>query len=133
MANPLNSAPDDLRYCICADPENCREAVPGYVCRRRASLPSAPLNVAQAREMIAAMLRRHRLGYTERFEEDAERFYRETGMLAPGKSVPLAMAGAWDDDDRSTAWNAFCETLRNEALQTLESALAVARLLLDWR
>lgn len=24
----------DLRYCICADPENCVERVPGYICRR---------------------------------------------------------------------------------------------------
>jgi hypothetical protein len=24
----------NLRYCICADPQNCREEIPGYVCRK---------------------------------------------------------------------------------------------------
>lgn len=27
------------RYCICADPENCREPVPGYTCRPRSAAP----------------------------------------------------------------------------------------------
>lgn len=28
----------ELRYCICADPENCRETVPGYVCRKESRM-----------------------------------------------------------------------------------------------
>lgn len=31
--------PLDLRDCICADPENCTQEVPGYRCRRK---PAAP-------------------------------------------------------------------------------------------
>ena len=38
---PDGEPPDDLRYCICADPENCRETIPGYVCRKGHVTPSA--------------------------------------------------------------------------------------------
>lgn len=31
---PFSDDPD-IRYCICADPENCTEPIPGYVCRPR--------------------------------------------------------------------------------------------------
>lgn len=30
---------EGVRYCNCADPENCREPIPGYACRPRAALP----------------------------------------------------------------------------------------------
>lgn len=29
------------RYCICADPENCTEAVPGRICKAGFSVPQA--------------------------------------------------------------------------------------------
>ena len=32
-ATPGGGAPGGLRYCNCADPENCREPIPGYACR----------------------------------------------------------------------------------------------------
>ncbi len=51
-------------------------------------------------------LRRMDMSYTERFEDGAERFYQQTGFLAPGKSVPLAMGG-YDEDERERAWAAF--------------------------
>lgn len=47
------------------------------------------------------------LGYTERFERNAERFYEATGFLAPGKSVPLEMASAYQDDKREVAWTTW--------------------------
>lgn len=36
----------------------------------------------------------------EEFEALAAAFYRETGMMAPGKSMPLEMCGSQPDDDR---------------------------------
>lgn len=36
---------DELRECICGDPENCREPVPGYVCRGANVIPSDPVVV----------------------------------------------------------------------------------------
>lgn len=42
-------APD--RYCRCADPEHCKEAVPGYICRRTAT-PAGTLDV---QELVARL------------------------------------------------------------------------------
>jgi hypothetical protein len=36
---PSGRNEDDLRPCICADPWNCTEPIPGYVCRRGSVLP----------------------------------------------------------------------------------------------
>jgi len=41
----------------------------------------------------------------QEFEALADAFYRETGLLAPGKSVPAAMAG--DVEDRHARWEAW--------------------------
>jgi len=45
----------------------------------------------------------------ERFEREAEAFYRATGYMAPGKDVPVGM-GATSDYEmrRSIAWEAWC-------------------------
>lgn len=32
---------EDYRECICSDPENCREPIPGYLCRKGGVLKSA--------------------------------------------------------------------------------------------
>jgi len=40
----------------------------------------------------------------ELFEYRELDFYRETGIMAPGKSVPLEMGGRWTDEERATAW-----------------------------
>jgi len=36
--------PDDLRYCNCADPENCREPLEGYVCKPKPAPPAVPVS-----------------------------------------------------------------------------------------
>jgi len=38
------------------------------------------------------------INYTARYERHAEAFYRETGLMAPGKSVPAEMG--WQDEER---------------------------------
>jgi hypothetical protein len=52
------------------------------------------------------------LGYTERFERDAELFYRETGLMAPGKSMPLEMWNTQTEDERRAKWDAWCADRR---------------------
>jgi predicted nucleic acid-binding Zn-ribbon protein len=76
--------------------------------RWRAEKAEAERDAAQAeasalREVIEEQLWRadHAL---EAFEEQAETFYRETGILAPGKSEPLEWGDRWTDDERRTAW-----------------------------
>lgn len=45
-------------------------------------------------------------GPSERYERMAEQFHAETGLMAPGKDVPYAVA--FDDyEERVAAWRAF--------------------------
>lgn len=41
------------------------------------------------------------------FERVAEQFYRETGFIAPGKSVPMEMAATQHNDLRQRAYEAW--------------------------
>jgi hypothetical protein len=41
---------DDLRYCICADPENCTERIEGYICRRTVPLGGETPRLAEIRQ-----------------------------------------------------------------------------------
>jgi hypothetical protein len=65
------------------------------------------------------------MGHTERFELHAERFYRETGYMAPGKSVPMAMAGSFSDEDRHAAWDAWNHRQKQQWQQDMRDVLAV--------
>lgn len=47
---------------------------------------------------------------TARYEEDSERFYAETGYMAPGKDVPMAMGGQ-DEDERRHAHIAWVDAM----------------------
>jgi len=60
------------------------------------------------------------MGYTERFETQAELFYRETGLMAPGKSLPLEMPQ--DDAKRRTAWDEWQGQRRIGFINTLQVA-----------
>lgn len=65
------------------------------------------------------------LGYSERFERNAERFYRETGYMAPGKSMPLEMGGMFTDEERGIAWDTWNELIRERWKQDMRDAIAV--------
>lgn len=45
----------------------------------------------------------------ERFEIDAAAFYKETGMMAPGKDLPAAMGAGDDRRARHKAWGEWLE------------------------
>lgn len=76
----------------------------------------------ECRDMILEQIRRTEMGYCERFEHDAERFYRETGLLAPGKSVPAEMWTEDIDHRRHTEWDAFQHKLRHEWIELMRDA-----------
>ena len=73
------------------------------------------IDAAIARESLMLQMR---ISPAERFEAVAEQFYRDTGFMVPGKSVPLAvvaelhrvhahdmeMGGEQYDTDRHAAW-----------------------------
>ena len=77
---------------------------------------------------IASRLKQHAqctvMGYTERFEYYAEQFYRETGFMAPGKSVPLEMAASQPDEARTAAWDRWQIAKREAYLSDLREAIA---------
>lgn len=58
----------------------------------------APMTTNDAAQLLRELVTRQAMGYAERFEVDAEAFYQETRLLAPGRSVPAAMYS--DDYER---------------------------------
>lgn len=59
-------------------------------------------------------LRRAATAALEEYEERAERFHKETGMLAPGKDQPAAMGGYPTLEEREAAWRAWIEKERSK-------------------
>jgi hypothetical protein len=79
-----------------------------------------------AQEGLAARLlaweENSRLGYTERFEREAEAFYRATGFMAPGKSVPMEMAATQGDEARDSAWRTWSENRQEQFRKDMRDA-----------
>jgi len=61
------------------------------------------------------------LGFSERFEKHADAFYRETGLIAPGKSLPLEMHPS-DDDAGQRTWEEWHTKRRTAFIDLLRSA-----------
>lgn len=61
-------------------------------------------------------------GEPAQFEDVADWFYQETGMLRPGKSQPLE--GGYSDEARSTAWERWRREKSREVLHSVRSLLA---------
>lgn len=45
---------------------------------------------------------------TERYDRLAAQFYRETGIMAPGKDVAAALGTSMTIEDRYEAWRQWC-------------------------
>lgn len=82
---------------------------------------------AELVDRVRGYLLESSMGHTERFELHAERFYRETGYLAPGKSVPMAMAGSpfADDEHRGEAWDEWNRLNKERWRQDMRDVLAM--------
>lgn len=48
-------------------------------------------------------------GSTEKYDRMADQFYRETGMMAPGKDVPAGLSGKYDFETRSAKWDEWIQ------------------------
>lgn len=57
----------------------------------------------------------------------AEQFYRETGFIAPGKSVPLEMAATQPDDARQRAYETWHLERRAQRHATIREAITALR------
>lgn len=64
------------------------------------------------------------------YEDAAEAFYRDTGLMAPGKSEPMGWAWLHSQEERSERWEAWCKAradARMSAVARLRADLADAR------
>jgi hypothetical protein len=64
---------------------------------------------------------------TQAFDDAAEAFYRETGIIAPGKSVPLEMGAMWTDEERKQRYEAWHHNRRVDRHNTVREAVAELR------
>lgn len=60
----------------------------------------------------------------ERFEYMADKFYKDTGMMAPGKDSPAAF-GVTDRKERMAAWSEWCETFYSELFDSVPKWISV--------
>lgn len=75
---------------------------------QHATIAALTTQVAALRDALTIMRDRFTGGASERYDELAERFYRATGMMAPGKSVPAEFATNWTHEQRSKRWDEWC-------------------------
>lgn len=75
------------------------------------------------RETLQWMADRYDMSATARYEQDAETFYAATGLMAPGKDVPMAMGGQ-DEQERRLAWDLWVQNRNRRQLAALRAALA---------
>lgn len=77
-------------------------------------------------EKLRGYVRSSELTHTERYDEQADRFQRETGFIAPGRSVPPAVGGGafTDPDTRSEAWNEWQRLEREDWKRVMEDVIA---------
>lgn len=63
----------------------------------------------------------------DRFERHAEQFYREHGMLAPGKSEPMEMGTSTErEEERRKLWHEWCARRFAEVGESLAVAMRAA-------
>lgn len=76
-------------------------------------------------ERLAGALRElldPRLDPSAWYDREAEAFYRESGLMAPGKSRPMAMGGQ-DEEQAERLWRAFRERRNGEVVRRATAAM----------
>ncbi len=96
-----------------------------YSITRETSMSSDPQAALRAR--LLAIVEYKRAWQTDpsgQFERLAEQFYRETRLMAPGKSQPLEMWNVDNEQERQQAWDVFLKRLSDERDATIAEAAA---------
>jgi hypothetical protein len=83
-----------------ATPKNAPHELPG-----RAVPPQQEPEIAEQLDAVLAEMQLWQSSPSAAFEQIAEQFYRETGFIAPGKSVPMEMASTQQDERRQQRYN----------------------------
>lgn len=94
-----------------------------YACRAQhdADAEEAPLlraKLAEARALLEEMAAPY-IDATDWYEKRAMEFYRETRLMAPGKSAPLGMYSESDDQRRREEWDRW----NNEKAKAMQKRL----------
>lgn len=85
-------------------------------------MPAADLTALRA--LLTAWLVEYEKPRLEQYEDAAEEFYRETGMMAPGKSEPTEWAGMHDQEERRTRWEAWTRARADAKMNAVRTCLA---------
>lgn len=89
------------------------------------SLLKAAYVLERQREALESVHRHRGVGLTrqELFDRIGEEFYRQTGMLRPGKDLAAALATSDYRECRDAVWNAWVERKNDEIDAMIERAL----------
>lgn len=87
-------------------------------------MAAAPDGLAAAKDALA-WLKDPDADANEEFERIGEEFYRDTGMLRPGKSVPLEMGGP-SEQERSNRFAEWCMERSRKVREALAAFVAKA-------
>lgn len=85
-------------------------------------LIAAAPDMYEALEDVLILLRWRGEGPLESMENMCEKFYRDTGIMAPGKSEPLEMAGRYSAKERVEAWDQWGLVKVDKAMAALAKA-----------
>lgn len=114
------SKEDYLPHVIC----ECRRtgaAFDSLPVNYNASLIAAAPDMYEALESVLVLLRWRGEGPLEAVERMCEQFYRDTGMMAPGKSVAAA-ANSHSEEERLKEWEQWALVKVDKARVTLAKA-----------
>lgn len=103
---------------VCANIQN------GAPIRRAADahVMAASLDMRDALRDLLAFFKLPGESENERFERIGKEFYRETGMLRPGKSEPMQCWYPGRDEDRQRAFDEWCQARQETARAALARA-----------
>lgn len=112
--------------CMCCDQEHCTPETCTPMDWRARCL-AAEARIERLREVLGRVAVFLDPNVVARYDALAEIFYRATGVMAPGKSVPLEMASSQPPDDaRATAYkdwlSAYLIRLHDAARENLRPA-----------
>jgi hypothetical protein len=86
------------------------------------------MGVAAVVGLLRELVERQKMGHCERYDADADAFYAETHLIAPGRSIPIAMnAGDAYERERQERWDEWTRA----RVQRWASAMSTAADLLD--
>lgn len=80
-------------------------------------------DVQQVVTLLRELVARQAMGHCERYDADADAFYAETHLIAPGRSIPPAMnAGDAYERERQEKWEAWTKARSARWTQAMADA-----------